>query len=80
MIEDGVNIAKIGMVDNMKSPTGDELKPLLDYLIKAAVPILVCTPCANARHMGQEDLVTSARFEKATMLISLAAESKVFTF
>jgi hypothetical protein len=30
--------------------------------------------------MGQEDLVTSARFEKATMLISLAAESKVFTF
>ncbi len=80
LIEDGVNIARIGMVDNMKSPTGDELKPLLDYLIKAEVPIFVCTPCANARHMGEEDLVASARFEKAKMLISLAAESKVFTF
>jgi predicted peroxiredoxin len=80
LIEDGVMIAKIGMVDYMRSPTGDELKPLLDYLIKAEVPILVCTPCANARHMGEEDLVKTARFEKATKLISLAAESKVFTF
>jgi predicted peroxiredoxin len=80
LIDDGVIIAKIGMVDNMRSPTGDELKPLLDYLVKAAVPILVCTPCANARHMGEEDLVPSARFEKAKVLISLAAESKVFTF
>jgi len=37
LIEDGVTIAKIGMVDYMRSPTGDELKPLLDYLIKAEV-------------------------------------------
>ncbi len=80
LIDDGVTIARIGMAENMKSPTGDELKPLLDTLIKAQVPILVCTPCANARHMGQEDLIASARFEKATLLISLAAESKVFTF
>ncbi|MGO9377470.1 MAG: DsrE family protein [Dissulfurispiraceae bacterium] len=80
LIEDGVAIAKIGMVDYMRSPTGDELKPLLDYLIRAEVPILVCTPCANARQLGEEDLVKSARFEKATKLISLAAESKVFTF
>jgi sulfur relay (sulfurtransferase) complex TusBCD TusD component (DsrE family) len=60
--------------------TGDELKPLLDLLIKAKVPIYVCTPCANARHMGEEDLIASAKFEKAKMLIALAAESKVFTF
>lgn len=80
LIDDGVNIAKIGMVDNMKSPTGDELKGLLDYLIAEQVPILVCTPCANARHMGEEDLVKSARFETAKLLISLAAEAKVFTF
>ncbi|HMK44626.1 MAG TPA: DsrE family protein [Dissulfurispiraceae bacterium] len=80
LIDDGVSIARIGMADNMKSPTGDELKPLLDTLIKHSVPILVCTPCANARHMGQEDLIASARFEKATMLISLAAESQVLSF
>jgi len=80
LVDDGVMVAKIGMVDNMKSPTGDELKVLLDYLIKAQVPIMVCTPCANARHMGQEDIVESARFETAKVLISLAADSKVFTF
>lgn len=80
LVDDGVMIAKIGMVDNMKSPTGDELKSLLDQLIKASVPIMVCTPCANARHMGQEDLVQSARFETAKILIALAAESQVFTF
>src|SRR5208283_5533720 len=78
LIDDGVTIAKIGMADNMKSPTGDELKPLLDYLVKASVPTMVCTPCANARHMGQEDLIQSARFETAKKLIGLAAESKVF--
>ncbi|HTZ19063.1 MAG TPA: DsrE family protein [Dissulfurispiraceae bacterium] len=80
LVDDGVNIARIGMADNMKSPTGDELKPLLDAITKAGVPILVCTPCANARHMGEEDLIAGARFEKATLLISLAAESKVLTF
>jgi predicted peroxiredoxin len=80
LIDDGVNIARIGMVDNMKSPTGDELKSLLDYLIAEKTPILVCTPCANARHMGEEDLVKSSRFETAKVLIGLAAESKVFTF
>ena len=80
LIEDGVTIAKIGMVDYMRSPTGDELKPLLDYLIKAEVPILVCTPCANARQIGPDDLISSARFEKAPKLISLAAESQALTF
>ena len=80
LLEDGVMIAKVGMADNLKSPTGDELKTALDYLIKAGVPIMACTPCANARHIGQEDLVQSARFEPGKKLIGLAAESKVFTF
>ena len=62
LIDDGVLIAKIGKVDNMRSPAGDELNTLLDHLIKDAVPILVCTACATARHRGQEDLITSAPF------------------
>ncbi len=80
LLDDDVMIAKIGMTDNIRNSTGDELKSLMDYLIKAAVPIMVCTPCANARHMGDEDLVQSARFETAKKLIALAAESQVFTF
>ncbi|MGO9612301.1 MAG: DsrE family protein [Dissulfurispiraceae bacterium] len=80
LIDDGVMIAKIGMVDHMKSPTGDELKVLLDYLVKEGVPIHVCTPCANARHMGQEDLIVSAHFDTAKALIALASDARVFTF
>jgi predicted peroxiredoxin len=80
LVEDAVMVAKVGMVDNIKSPTGDELKGHLDYLVKEQVPILVCTPCANARHLGPEELVNSARFDTAKTLIALAAESKVFTF
>jgi predicted peroxiredoxin len=80
LVEDGVMVAKVGMVDNIKSPTGDDLKGHLDYLVKEQVPILVCTPCANARQLGPEELVNSARFDTAKTLIALAAESKVFTF
>lgn len=80
LVDDGVMVAKIGMADHMKSPTGDELKPLLDVLIKEKVPIYVCTPCANARHIGEEDLIASARFDTAKVLISLAAEAQVLTF
>ena len=80
LVEDGVMIAKLGMVDNIKSPTGDELKGHLDYLVKEQVPILVCTPCANARQLSPDELVSSARLDTAKTLIALAVESKVFTF
>jgi predicted peroxiredoxin len=80
LVEDGVMVAKVGMVDNIKSPTGDELKVHLDYLVKEQVPILVCTPCANARQLSPDELVGSARLDTAKTLIALAAESKVFTF
>lgn len=80
LVEDGVMVAKIGMVDNVKSPTGDELKGHLDYLVKERVPILVCTPCANARQLGPDELVSSARLDTAKTLIALAAESQLFTF
>ena len=80
LVEDGVMVAKLGMADNIKSPTGDELKTHLDYLVKEQVPILVCTPCAHARQLGPDELVSTARLDTAKTLIALAAESKVFTF
>ncbi|HWR90559.1 MAG TPA: DsrE family protein [Dissulfurispiraceae bacterium] len=80
LVDDGVTVSKIGMADHMVSPTGDELKGLLDFHVKGKTPIYVCTPCANARHMGDEELVDGARFETAKVLISLAAESQVLTF
>jgi tRNA 2-thiouridine synthesizing protein D len=52
----------------------------LEYPVKEKVPILVCTPCANARQLDPEEFVNSARLDTAKTLIALAAESKVFTF
>jgi sulfur relay (sulfurtransferase) complex TusBCD TusD component (DsrE family) len=80
LVEDAVMIAKAGIADNIKSPTGDELKGHLEYLVKEQVPILVCTPCANARHLDPADFVNSARLDTAKTLIALAAESQLFTF
>jgi predicted peroxiredoxin len=41
LTDDAVVIAKPGMVDQVKAPTGDEAKPYLDFLIEKEVPIYV---------------------------------------
>ena len=41
LTDDAVVIAKPGMVDQVKAPTGDEAKPYLDFLIDKEVPIYV---------------------------------------
>jgi predicted peroxiredoxin len=41
LTDDAVVIAKPGMVDQVKAPTGDEAKPYLNFLIDKEVPIYV---------------------------------------
>jgi predicted peroxiredoxin len=41
LTDDAVFIAKPGMADQIKAPTGDEAKPYLDFLIDKDVPIYV---------------------------------------
>jgi len=41
LTDDAVVIAKPGMVDQVKAPTGDEAKPYLVFLIEKEVPIYV---------------------------------------
>jgi len=41
LTDDAVVIAKPGMADQVKAPTGDEAKPYLDFLIEKEVPIYV---------------------------------------
>ncbi len=80
LVDDAVCFAKIGMADNVKAPTGDEMKPYLDSLIENNVPILVCTPCANARHLSEDEFIPNAKLGTGKMLIELMKESKVLSF
>ena len=41
----------------------------MTYLQAHEVPILVCTPCAQARKISQEDLIEGARLAPASELI-----------
>ena len=80
LIDDGAVYARVGASDQVKAPTGDELKPYLDYLVENQTTIMVCTPCANNRQLDPEEFVPGARLETGKTLIELAKDHQVFTF
>ncbi len=41
LTDDGVMLAKVGVAEQIKSSSGDEMKTYLDFLVKEAVPIYV---------------------------------------
>ncbi|HUW64622.1 MAG TPA: DsrE family protein [Spirochaetia bacterium] len=80
LVDDGVVYAELGFAENVKAPTGDGVKPYLDFLVEKEVPFYVCTPCARARNLDEENFIPGARLATADRLIELAAEASVFTF
>ena len=80
LLDDAVVYARHGMADTIKAPTGDELKPYLEELVEAGVPIHVCTPCANYRMVEEGEFVKTARLSTGSTLIELAREAKVMSF
>lgn len=80
LLDDAVVYARLGMAENIKAPTGDELKPYMDDLVEAGVPIHVCTPCANARVLDANDFVKTATLSTGHVFVELAAESKTLSF
>ena len=80
LVDDAVFLAKKGMADNVKAPTGDELKTYLEFLIQKKVPIYVCKPCAATRQIKEEELVENAKIETGYTLIDLTMERKVLYF
>lgn len=80
LVDDGVYFANLSLSERIKAPTGDELVTYWQFLQEKNVPILVCTPCAGARMIGEDDLPPNFRMATGMELIDLAAESKLFTF
>lgn len=80
LIDEGVVIARKGATENLVAPSGEEADVAMQYIIQHKVPVYVCTPCANARRVTQDQLIEGAEYALGKKLIELAAESKVLTF
>lgn len=78
--DDAVFLAKEGMLDNVIAPTGDEAASHYQYLLKKKVPIYLCIPCAESRHIGKEDVDAWVQFAGAPKIFELGEKSNILTF
>jgi len=72
LLDEGVYLAKQGIITHVRAATGDVADDLLTYLQANEVPILVCTPCAEARQIQDGDLIDGARMATAADLINMS--------
>jgi predicted peroxiredoxin len=75
LLDEGVYLAKIGIITHVRAATGDVADDLLAYLQAHEIPILVCTPCANARQIKPEDLVEGARMATAAEFVNMSCQA-----
>ncbi|MBW1776181.1 MAG: DsrE family protein [Deltaproteobacteria bacterium] len=75
LLDEGVYLAKTGIITHVRAATGDVADDLLAYLQAHEIPILVCTPCANARQIQPEDLVEGARMASAAEFINMSCQA-----
>ncbi len=75
LLDDGVYLAREGIAQNLKAATGDSADDSLAHLQAHEVPILVCTPCAQARFIKEKDLAESCRMATAAELIDIACDA-----
>lgn len=79
LLDEGVYLAKEGIITNVKAATGDMADDHLTYLQAHEVPILVCTPCAKARQIKEEDLIEGARMATAVEFINMSCDATVIS-
>jgi predicted peroxiredoxin len=80
LLDEAVYLAKKGVIAHMRAATGDSADDHLSFLQEYQVPILVCTPCAVTRQIGEADLIEGARMAKGDELIDLAEGAAVLSF
>jgi predicted peroxiredoxin len=72
LLDEGVFLAREGLVEHLRAATGDVADDLLAYLQAHDIPLLACTPCAKARRITEADLVEGARMATAAELFRLS--------
>jgi uncharacterized protein involved in oxidation of intracellular sulfur len=80
LLDEAVYLAKRGVAEHLRAATGDSADDHLNYLQEYEVPLLVCTPCAVTRQIGEADLIKGARMAKGDEMIDLACSSTVLSF
>ena len=79
LLDDGVFLAKQGLITHLRAATGDVADDLMTHLQAHEVPILACTPCAKARMIKEDDLIEGARMATAAELINLMDGASVLS-
>ncbi len=79
LLDEGVYIARKGIIENLRAATGDNADDHLSYLQAHGIPILVCTPCAVSRQITTEDLIEGACMATGVEMIALACEAAVIS-
>ncbi len=79
LLDEAVYLARKGAMAHMKAATGDVADDLLAHLQAHDVPILVCTPCAKARFIQEDDLEESCKLATAMELIRLSCDAAVIS-
>jgi predicted peroxiredoxin len=79
LLDEGVYLAREGIITHVRAATGDIADDLLAYLQAHEVPILVCTPCAKARQINEEELIEGARMATAAEFINLCCDAAVIS-
>ena len=79
LLDEGVYLAREGIITNVRAATGDIADDLLTYLQAHEIPILVCTPCAKARQINEEDLIEGSRMATAAEFINLSCDASVIS-
>jgi predicted peroxiredoxin len=79
LLDEGVYLAKEGIITHVRAATGDVADDLLAYLQAHGVPILVCTPCASARQIKEDDLIEGARMASAAEFINMSCDATVIS-
>ena len=79
LLDEGVFLAKEGIVRNVQAATGDKADDHMAYLQEYEVPVYVCTPCAVSRGISEADLIEGAKMATGDQLISMACDSAVIS-
>jgi predicted peroxiredoxin len=79
LLDEGVYLAREGIITHVRAATGDIADDLLAYLQAHEVPILVCTPCAKARQINEEELIEGARMATAAEFINFCCDAAVIS-
>jgi predicted peroxiredoxin len=75
LMDEAVYLARKGITDQLRAPTGDVADDIIAYLQEFEVPIYACAPCAAARQIKEEDLMEGVQMAPATKLFELACHA-----